>query len=128
MLSPGDAFLIPDSHGGKHIFIVISDPQANPHQIVLVPLTSWEDYKDDTCVLEPDDCPDEPFVTHTSCIDFQESLLTSEAVLTELVAGGKAKKRKRWSSDLIQKIRTRAAESQRIPNRCLMVLQTQNLL
>jgi len=127
MLSAGDTFLVADQHGTHHLYIVLSDPKLDPDHIVLVPVTSWEDYKDDTCILDESDIKGAPFLTHNSCIDYQESLLTSETRLAALVAARRAKPHKPVSPALVEKIRSRAAESRRIPNKCLMILESQNL-
>jgi hypothetical protein len=128
MFSAGDTFLIPDKHGVNHLHIIVSDPGLDPSQIVLAPVTTWEDYKDDTCILEGDDLKSTPFLAHNSCIDYQECLLTSDARLSLLASQGKIKPHKPVSLDLVRKIRSRAAEAKRIPNKCLMVLEAQNLV
>lgn len=128
MLSAGDTFLIPDKFGTKYLHIVISEPKSDPARIVLVPVTTWEDYKDDSCILDENDGGGSPFLTHRSCIDFQESLVTSEARLDHLVAEGRIKPHKPVGGNLVEKIRSRAMESGRMPNKCLMILDAQNLI
>jgi len=128
MPAAGDTFLIQDAHGTEHLHIVVSDPRVDPHHIVLVPVTTWEDYKDDTCILDADDIKGIPFLGHESCVDFQEALLTSEQRLAAAVASKKARHHKPVPMALVEKIRSRACESRRIPNKCLMTLEAQNLV
>ena len=128
MFSAGDTFLIPDKHGTNHLHIIVSDPGLDPSQIVLAPVTTWENYKDDTCILDEEDLKGAPFLSHNSCIDYQESLLTSDTRLSLLASQGKIKPHKPASLALVQKIRSRALDAKRIPNKCLMVLEAQNLV
>lgn len=128
MLSAGDTFLIRDRHGTEHLHIIVSDPQVDPHHIVLVPVTSWESHKDDTCILDENDIRGVPFLTHESCIDYQEALLTSEQRLADTVTAEKARRHRPVPMALVDKICSRAPESRRIPNKCLMTLETQDLV
>lgn len=60
----GETFYFAASHQ-NHLFFVISDPSINAQEVVLVNMTTYEDYKDNTCLLRPGDHEE---VKHLNCI------------------------------------------------------------
>ena len=52
-MKAGDAFYIRDRSVDTHLWVVISDPQRDPARVIMVSVTTFEDYKAG-CV--PDQC------------------------------------------------------------------------
>jgi hypothetical protein len=131
MLSAGDAFLIPDvdkSGYSQHLWIIISDPTQNPQEVLLVNVTSWECWKEDTCLIEPDDCKDFPFIRHRSCVDYRLARIEKCGKIEKLAASGLIKKYSTISPQLLAKIRAGAQQSCFLPNKCQLFLADQGLL
>lgn len=127
MIAAGAVLWFPDDGGsGGHYHIIISDPRAFPDKVVLVNLTTWEDYKEDTCVLEAAD--DLPLLHHKSCIDYGRAKQVSASALCMLLREKRIHHRGHLPADILARVRQRAAESQRIPNRCLLTLEEQGII
>jgi len=54
--------------------VVISDPQKDPGRVIMVSVTTFEDYKEDVC---PINAGDHPRVTHRSCVAYHEARMTT---------------------------------------------------
>jgi len=128
VIAPGAVLWFPDDDGGSggHYHIIISDPQAFPDRVVLVNLTTWEDYKDDTCVLESAD--DLPFLRHKSCIDYGRAKQVSAAALCTFLKEKRIHHRGHLPADILARVRQGAAESRHIPNRFLLILEEQGII
>jgi hypothetical protein len=75
----GTTFL-PDV-AGSHLHVVVSDPQRDPENVLLVSLTTERDYKDRACVLPRGV---HPWVTHATCVAYYRMRIVK---LRELYAG-----------------------------------------
>ena len=132
MLQAGDAFLIPDSlptAPQRHLWIVISDPARSPDgQVLLVNVTTWEKWKDDTCLLEPADCRTCPFIKHASCVDYARARIEGIAKIDRMVAAGLIKQQVNVGPELLARIRKGAQDSPRLPNRCQLFLADQDII
>jgi hypothetical protein len=129
MLAAGDALLIPDhEYGGNHWYFIVSDPQADPQRVVLVPVTPWENYKDDSCIIEPSEAPECSFITHQSCIDFRESRLERETVLSAHIKSGVIRHKPGIGVPLLDKIHKGPQETRFLPGKCRLTLEDQNLV
>jgi len=131
MLAAGDAFLIPDDSlkvSQQHLWIVISDPTRNPKEVLLVNVTTWESWKDDTCIIEPKECESCPFIKHTSCVDYRRAKIESSEKIEKMVADGLIKRQSKTHPQLLMKIRKGAQVSAFLPNKCQLFLADQGLL
>lgn len=134
MVRAGDAFLFPvDESGLRHFYIVISDPLRNPQSIVLVNLTAFDttcdcNYKDDACVLEPDDWEGIPFLRRTSSIDYARAKGISLAALSLLVSAGTVEVRGNVGTDLLKRILEKTAETTQLPWKYRKILEDQALI
>jgi len=56
-LAAGDTFFAPwpEPDGVYHLFFVISDPARDRDRVLVVPMMTWADYKESTCILEEQD-------------------------------------------------------------------------
>lgn len=128
MFSLGDTFwageVAKDLNG--HLCVILSDPARNPEQVLIVALTTWEDYKDDSCMLDTDD---HPFISHLSCVAYD--ILphpVSLQQLESLMAEGLIKKREPLDQGVLAKMLDGAGESRFLPNIFHKILLEQNLI
>jgi len=48
----GDTFYIRDRSVDTHLWVVISDPEKDAERVVIVSMTTYENYKEDVCLLD----------------------------------------------------------------------------
>ena len=83
-MKAGDAFYIRDRSVDTHLWVVISDPQKDPGRVIMVSVTTFEDYKEDVC---PINAGDHPRVTHRSCVAYHEARMKTLERLIALPDG-----------------------------------------
>jgi hypothetical protein len=66
----------------SHLWIVLSDPEQDPANVLLVNVTTLTSRKDQTCILRADCHPE---VTHDSCIYYGKARVYSAPLLTSLL-------------------------------------------
>ncbi|MCK5114832.1 MAG: hypothetical protein KAR11_08740 [Phycisphaerae bacterium] len=124
----GDTFWANNVGDGvdEHLLIVISDPCKNPNQLVLVTLTTWEGYKDDSCILEPG----HPFVKHLTCVKYNgfSTILPSVAKIELLLSQDKLRRRKPLRPEILQKILEGASDTEFLTKLQLRILDEQELI
>lgn len=58
-----------------HCWVIVSDPERNSDEILILNFTSWGDHRvDDSCIIMPDE---HPYVRHKTCINYREPLFPS---------------------------------------------------
>lgn len=116
----GDTLLIEG-----HLFVVLSDPQQNPDRIVLAMLTTLEDWKDDSCTLNPGD---HPFICHPTCVDYagRQGTPAVETLESGLKAGT-IRRQEPLQKEVLLKVLKGADESDFIPMGHWRLLDDQNL-
>jgi hypothetical protein len=126
-MKSGDAFLIKNEFGVYHLYIVISDTEQNPNRVICVMLTTWEDWKEDACLL---DVGDHPFVRHKSCISYHGKMIleTTKDELEKLVNQKLVRTHEPVSDKILERIRQGAAQSNDIENKYLKLLKEQGLI
>ncbi len=89
-------------------------------------LTTWEIYKDDSCILQ---LGDHPFVKHPTCVKYNGFSKTISVEQLELVISQKKLVQKeRVSQEVLQKILKGACETKFLPNCLWLVLNEQELV
>ncbi len=128
MFSLGDTFwageVAKDLDG--HLCVILSDPTRDPENVLIVAITTWENYKDESCTLETGD---HPFVSHLSCITYD--ILPHPFPLQKLeslVEQGLIKKREPLDAHVLAKVLSGAAETRFLPNIFHKILLEQNLI
>jgi len=77
----GDCFINEPAHDlPRHLWIIISDPDVDPGNILIVNVTSWRDFHDQACVLNPGD---HERIHEKSCVNYPAAKVTSAAVLQD---------------------------------------------
>ena len=107
-MEAGDCFRFRERD--DHLWIVLSDPQQNPDQVLVVNLTTVTRRKDTTCILRPGD---HPFVRHDSCVNYHDGRVYSNSCLDSLLARDKIRPEDRLDAPILQRIREGAILSPR---------------
>ncbi|MDR1964942.1 MAG: hypothetical protein LBQ50_14320 [Planctomycetaceae bacterium] len=100
-MKAGDAFLFPNEHGVFHLHIIVSEPEQSPAEVFLVSISSYENWKENVCVLQPND---HPFITHKSVVVY-DIRLTTLAFLESCQKNGKLKMKPPVSAEVLTRIR-----------------------
>lgn len=126
-LAPGDTFFAPwpEKDAVVHLFFVISDPALDAKQVVVVPLMTWDEYKEQTCVLVPGD---HPFIRHRSYIDYGCAKSVDATKVERSIKAKQFRTNKRASDDLLRKIREGADRSDFLPLGLRDILEDQDLV
>jgi len=134
MLSQGDVIRIPDNPRDpqdKHCHVIISYPDKDPDNVVLVPIDTYDDDRqDDTCILEPHDSPGRAYVQHRSYIEYRKGSVTAVAVLEAKIKNKAFSKKTPIGAVALEKILAGAkdAAESSLPNKCSVILLKQSLI
>lgn len=126
----GDAFLSRDQEIDDHLHIVISDPGTDSSRVVIVSLTSYENfqheiYKDGSCVLDP---KDHPWIRHRTCVSYRDGRLVPNEALDAALEAGRLEMQESVGKEVLNRILEGAEKTDELPNKCRAVLAEQGLL
>ena len=109
-----------------HTFIIISDPGADPDEVVIVNFTSYDAfYKDPSCQLGKDD---HPWLKHDTCISYRDAKVVTDAELEEAKKLNLLIVLDPASDELLGKILAGAELTEELPGKCRRVLERQGLI
>jgi len=99
----GDTLLIPEPGTSldSHLWVVISDPIADPFRIVLVNFTKHRPDKDQACILE---VGDHPFIRQTTCVEYRRAKIVSQEELDALIELPQVQIREPLLPEVLQRI------------------------
>ena len=120
----GDSF-VPNGGVNDHLFVVISDPTKTPDQVLLVSVTTYRDYKEDTCLLNANE---HPWIHHLSCIAYDRARFRSNAELDQVRDAGLLRMYPPFSDLLLRRIWAGAAESTKLEDQYADLLIEQGFL
>jgi hypothetical protein len=109
-MDAGDTFLF-DGHE-IHLWIIISDPDIDPDNVLIVNFTSLAPHKDQSCVLRPGD---HRWITHDTCVNYQDSRITTLENLIAARDGGLLIHHDPLSPAVLKKIRDGSLNSTKMP-------------
>ncbi|MCH8270038.1 MAG: hypothetical protein IH985_02350 [Planctomycetes bacterium] len=127
----GDTFLItkPGRTLDTHLWIVLSDPAANPDKVLIVNLTSCKDRKsiDESCIL---DVGDHPWVREQSYVNYLESevKLIKESEYAKLLGPALINPQKPLENDTLDRVLRGAAITDRLGLGQRELLKNQGLI
>ena len=126
-LNIGDMFQlsIDVSHIDNHAWVVISHPDEDPENVVMVNLTTFEDWKDDACILISDD---HSWIKHRTCISYEDATMATEGQLDKWAEGDKLKMLEAASDEMITKILEGAEKTDDMKVKFLSILSRQGLI
>ena len=126
-MNAGDAFLIENEHGIKHLHVIVSDPVQNPDCVYLVMVSTHEERREDGCILMKGD---HPRIHHQSMVVYQKppAVITSVSMLSKLVAKQILTPQPPVSDEVLARIRDGCKVSKHIESRIENMLYQQGLL
>ncbi|MBM4032514.1 MAG: hypothetical protein FJ291_12115 [Planctomycetes bacterium] len=126
MFEAGDTLRSADPAFESHLWVIISDPAAHPHDpVLLVSLTTWRPDKDDACLIE---AGEHPAVTRRTCVSYRRSRLVERATLVAGFRLGHLRPDQRMAEPLLARIRKGATRTQFLPLEHLELLRAQGLV
>ncbi len=127
ILQAGDAFFAPwpDPTRNWHLYFAVSDPALNRERVLVVPLMTWDRYKETACLV---DAGEHPFVRHPSCISYAYAKVVPAAFIEGKIASGEFRTHDRATPALIEKFRKGASRSRFLPLPYLYILEDQKLV
>src|SRR4051812_40502679 len=102
-MNAGDTFLVPGLD--DHLWLVISDPQLDKNQVVVVSFVSWQERYEQSCVVE---AGEHPFVRHRTCVAYSSARVVDVQRLDTLAGANKLTLKAPLSSALLARIRESA--------------------
>jgi len=110
---PGDAIRF-SSYGEStpHLYVVVTPPDGNPPQVVIVNLTSKRRHSDTTVVLRP---THHPFLDRETVVNFNKARIVRVETLMHRIEDGIAEAREAFSEDVLKVIQKGVLQSKRTP-------------
>ena len=122
----GDVYLPSNRAIDGHPRIVISDPELNADQVVLVNFTGFEgEYRDHSCVLEVGEYN---WLKKKTCISYKDASVVKQTDVDKLLKNGALKLLAPVSNEVLGKILSGAEVSDDLPNKCRRILSDQSLI
>ncbi len=126
-MNAGDTFRIPEPGTSldSHLWVVLSDPAADPERVLIVNFTSRRNDSDLACVLQ---AGQHPFVHHETCVNYGGAKVVSAAQIQTLLQKGLLSSHAALSPALLKRIRDGAAASERMSLQHADILIEQGLI
>ena len=122
-----DCFFTKKTHAvPSHLWVVVSDPDVDGENVLIVNLTDANGHHDHSCVLDATDHPG--VITKRSCVAYQFANLTSIEKLTDASNAGLLSHKAAFSEAAFQKILDGAQESDELKNAHRVILRQQFLI
>lgn len=122
MLKRGDTFRI---KGDGHVRVVLSDPSKDPTAIYIVNFTHWEQNRDQSCVLNPSD---HGTISKQTIVRYNNPTLESAADIERKIKSKHYQAGLSVRKDVLDRITEGACKSNRVPERCKVLLRAQGLM
>lgn len=95
----------------KHRWVVISDPAIDPANVLVVNITSYSPFEDQSCILEP---ADHPSLTARSVVNYPRARVLSDSDLDSFLEDGLVRLLDPLTPHVLDRIRRCALDSTRI--------------
>ena len=122
-VSAGDTFLVVRPY--NHLYVVCSDPAADPVYVVIVNFTTFRPKEEDCCIIKPGE---HPFVEHRTCVRYKDARIVAVEDLMKLQASCHLQQKEPVSKELLARIRAVASQSDFLPEECRRFLHNQGLI
>jgi hypothetical protein len=119
----GDTFLRADSD--RHLWVVLSDPEKDPENVLLVNMTTWNATKERACILHTGD---HPWITHETCINYGDAVVTTLAKLLSAKDGGALRLHQAFAAIVVRRMLDGAAQSVHLALENAEILEQQGLI
>ena len=104
----------PNRYAIEHLWIVVTEPDGNPQQVVMVNLTSERAGSDSTVTLSPGD---HSFITKKTVVNYSDARLVETGNLIALVALNREAKKDDCNAALLARIQQGMLVSEFTPNK-----------
>lgn len=121
-MKAGDTFVASDPRLENHLWVVISDPDVNSNEVLIVNVTTYTSDQEGACILQPGD---PPFIKRKSCIYYRGAQLNPDWQLERLLSNGSLKHKEPVTPDILARIREGAGQSHWIREECRKILELQ---
>jgi hypothetical protein len=121
-MKAGDSFI--PAKPFDHLWIILSDPTADPQQVVIVNCTTWPD-EEETCILRRGD---HPFIKHKTAVRYSDARITTVDDLSTLVKNKLLTPKAPVSADVLQRVRDGASASDFLREGVRRVLEDQGVI
>ena len=123
----GDTFFNQEARGiPSHPWVILSNPDLDADNVLIVNLTDAGSHWDDSCILTPDDAPD--IVTKRSCIAYRFANVTSVSRLRQAESNSLLFKRSHFDEQVMQKIVDGAYTSDELIGKHRELLRQQQII
>jgi hypothetical protein len=123
----GTTFLLADPQLEKHLWVVLSDTEKFPNEVVLVSFTTAAAGVERACVVQRDEHPG--WLTHESCIAYKFTRVVTLKMLLDWKDSGHIKVHPDPVSEgLLARIRKSAGDSPLLPDKAADVLIDQGFI
>jgi hypothetical protein len=89
-----------------HLWVIISDPEQDPDQVLIVSLTTYHSKKDTACILMPGD---HPFIHKRTCVAYDLANAPSLDDLTRAKESGDLIPNHPMRPDVLERIRKQSS-------------------
>ena len=126
-MKAGDTFRPADGTVDKfvHLWVIISDPEQDSEEVLIVSLTEYHPKKDTACILVPGD---HPFIRKTSCVAYDLANAPSLDVLRQAQENGDLIANEPMRSDVLERIRKQSSLSRKMDPDLWDILDRQGLV
>jgi hypothetical protein len=124
-MNAGDTFFLWIKAAEKHLWVVVSDPDAFPGAVLIANLTTHTCDQEDVCLL---DAGEHPYIRHKTCVAYGRAKRTTRDDLCRLRDAGKIDMQGPVSPEVLQRILIGASLSRRIPRDLIELMGDQDLL
>src|SRR5947207_16009648 len=102
MLTIGDTVMLPKpSHEKEHLWALITAPDPETGDAIMVNLTTQRPHSDTTTIIQPGE---HPFVDRPTVVFYADARIVNVNTLNEALRGGVARQRAPISKELLQRI------------------------
>jgi hypothetical protein len=122
-VSAGDTFLVVAPF--NHLYVVCSDPAADPVQVLIVNFTTFRPKEETCCIVTPGE---HAFIRHRSCVRYKDARIVPVKSLIALLDSAQMSRREPVSKELLARIRGGASNSEYLPEECRRFLKNQSLI
>jgi hypothetical protein len=126
-MKAGDTFRPADGTVDKfvHLWVIISDPDKDPDEVLVVSLTEYHPKKDTACILHPGD---HPFIHKATCVAYDLANAPSLATLKHAEENGDLIANVPIRSDVLERIRKQSSLSTKMDPELWDILDRQGLV
>ena len=110
---------------GHHCYVIISDTERDPNQLVLVNFTGLEFYKDQSCIIH---VGEHLFITKETCMNYAKARIADRSMLEQAEAAGLTPRWDPVSPELLARIRSGAEQTNELPQDVEVFLRAQGIV